>query len=121
MPLGKNIKKLRTEHGLTQDQLGDMLGVKKSAIQKYESGDIINLKMATIEKLANIFNVPPAVLVGWEQTKITKQAFEESVKLYFGSTSMQTLSLLYKLNDKGKVKVNDYVNDIYKIDDYRDR
>ena len=33
---GERIKKLRKEKGLTQQQLGEMLGVQKSAIAKYE-------------------------------------------------------------------------------------
>ena len=35
---GERIKKLRKEKGLTQQQLGEMLGVQKSAIAKYENG-----------------------------------------------------------------------------------
>ena len=31
---GERIKKLRKEKGLTQEQLGNLLGVKKSAIAK---------------------------------------------------------------------------------------
>ena len=42
------IKILRNQKGLTQDELGAYLGVKKSAIQKYESGAIVNLKSETI-------------------------------------------------------------------------
>ncbi len=34
---GERIKKLRKEKGLTQEQLGKLLGVKKSAIAKYEN------------------------------------------------------------------------------------
>ena len=37
---GERIKKLRKEKGLTQQQLGEMLGVQKSAIAKYENGRV---------------------------------------------------------------------------------
>ena len=41
---GERIKKLRKEKGLTQEQLGNLLGVKKSAIAKYENNRVENLK-----------------------------------------------------------------------------
>ena len=44
---GERIKKLRKEKGLTQQQLGEMLGVQKSAIAKYENGRVPNLKKET--------------------------------------------------------------------------
>lgn len=39
---GEIIKKLRKEHKLTQEQLGAILGVQKSAIAKYERGEIVD-------------------------------------------------------------------------------
>ena len=41
---GERIKKLRKEKGLTQQQIGEMLGVQKSAIAKYENVRVPNLK-----------------------------------------------------------------------------
>lgn len=64
MNTGDIIKKLRKEHNLTQEQLGDLIGVQKSAIAKYEKGRVENLKRASIEKLANYFNVSPSYLLG---------------------------------------------------------
>ena len=44
MSIGMTIKKLRQEKGLTQEELGTLLGLKKAAVQKYESGQVQNLK-----------------------------------------------------------------------------
>ena len=66
MDVGKYIKSLRTESGMTQEQLGELVGVKKAAVQKWESGMTQNLKRTTIQKLADIFNVNPAAFVGNE-------------------------------------------------------
>ncbi len=65
---GDIIKKLRKEKKLTQEQLGSMIGVQKSAIAKYERGEIVNLKRETIEKLANIFGVRPSYIMGMTDT-----------------------------------------------------
>lgn len=63
MKVGDYIKKLRTEKGLTQEELGEMLGVKRAAVNKWESGMVQNLKRTTIQKLAIIFNVNPATFI----------------------------------------------------------
>ena len=64
------IKELRTKHNLTQEELGAKLGVKKSAINKYENGSVENLKRSTIQKLSEIFNVSPIYIMGLEDTSI---------------------------------------------------
>lgn len=56
MNLGENIKKLRKEKNLSQEQLAEMLNVSRQAVSKWESGktypDIDNLVL-----LRDIFNV----------------------------------------------------------------
>ena len=49
--------------GMTQEELGKLLGVKKAAINKYETGTVVNLKRSTIENLCNIFSVTPQFLL----------------------------------------------------------
>ena len=63
METGDIIKKLRNEKKITQSQLGIMLGVNTSSIQKYENGATKNLKLETIRELCHIFDVPPIVFV----------------------------------------------------------
>ena len=64
MTMGERIKALRTQQGLTQEELGEKVGVKKSAIYKYETGLVVNLKRSTIEKLAKALGVKPTYLMG---------------------------------------------------------
>lgn len=66
MEMNDRIKYLRERSGLTQEELGEKLGVKKAAINKYETGKVENIKRATIEKLADIFEVSPSYIMGWE-------------------------------------------------------
>ena len=63
--IGERIKFERKRLELTQDELGEKLGVKKSSIAKYENGSIENIKRSTIEKMSKIFNCSPAYLMGW--------------------------------------------------------
>ena len=64
MTTSEIIKRLRKERVLTQEQLGQIIGVQKSAIAKYESGRVENLKRSSIEKLAKFFDVSPSYLLG---------------------------------------------------------
>lgn len=61
--VGDYIKSLRKNKGLTQEELGNMIGVKKAAVQKWESGMVQNLKRNTIKQLSEIFEVSPASFI----------------------------------------------------------
>lgn len=65
MTTGERIKYLRESLGLTQEQLGTLVGVQNAAIYKYENGLVINLKRAVIDKLAGALQTTPAYLMGW--------------------------------------------------------
>ena len=40
MTMGDRIRVLRREYGMTQKELGELLGVKNAAVQKYEKGTV---------------------------------------------------------------------------------
>lgn len=63
MNMGERIKQLRLEKGLTQEELGNYIGVKKAAVMKYEKGNVQNMKRSTIEILSKLFNVSPSYLM----------------------------------------------------------
>lgn len=63
MNIGAYIKKLRTENGYSQEELGRRLGVQRAAVQKWECGTVKNLKRDTIKKLSEIFNVPTSSFI----------------------------------------------------------
>lgn len=60
MKVSEYIKTLRTQKGISQEELGKIVGVQRAAVQKWESGATQNLKRTTIQKLAEYFNVNPA-------------------------------------------------------------
>ncbi len=61
--VGAYIKRLREENGLTQEQLGEIAGVQKAAVQKWESGATKNLKRKVIKALSEYFGVSAASFV----------------------------------------------------------
>ncbi len=64
--LNDRIKSMRIERGYTLAQIAELLGIKEATMQRYESGEIKNIKHETISKLANIFHCSPAYLMGWD-------------------------------------------------------
>lgn len=71
MTIGEKIKLLRTNLEMTQDELGEKIGVQKQAIYKYEQGLVVNLKRDIIAKLATALETSPAYLMGWEEPTIS--------------------------------------------------
>ena len=76
---GERIKELRIKKGLTQEELGSLIGVKKAAIHKYENNLVTNLRRSRLAKLAQALNTSPIYLMGLEdeegEISPTKQAY----------------------------------------------
>lgn len=72
MKFNENLKYLRKQYGLTQEQLAEQLNVSRQAITKWESGqslpDIENLK-----EISYIFSVSIDSLIGDIETKSTSK------------------------------------------------
>lgn len=75
MTTGERIRQLRIGKNMTQEMLGEKIGVKKAAIYKYENGLVVNLKRDIIEKLANVLEVSPSYLMGLDDMKDVPQGF----------------------------------------------
>ncbi|PHK50753.1 helix-turn-helix domain-containing protein [Staphylococcus edaphicus] len=62
-----DIKKRRLELNLTLEEVGNIVGVGKSTVRKWETGDIENMKRDKIVKLANALKVSPSYIMGFEE------------------------------------------------------
>ena len=74
MTTGEKIKMLRVKKGMSQEELGKKVGVQKAAINKYEKGIVVNLKMSTISKLADALDVTPVYLMGIGEEQLPANA-----------------------------------------------
>ena len=63
MEIGQKIKEARVSKGLTQEELGNMVGLQKSAIAKYENGRVVNIKRSTLQKLAKALDLRGSDLI----------------------------------------------------------
>ena len=78
MTMGDRIKRLRKARKMSQEELGQYLGVGKTAIHKYENGDVENIPRSGIVKMAQMFDVTPEYIL----------AFSDDEKLGYMSDSM---------------------------------
>lgn len=62
MPVSSNIKRLREQSGMTQEQLADKLEVARSTVTQWEGG-WSNPRMGMVQKLAGVFGVSTADIV----------------------------------------------------------
>lgn len=120
MTVGERLKKMRLAKGMTQEDLGKILGVTKGAIQKYESGQIINLKVDSIRKLSDLFQIAPGYFIFDD---IPDYGVMENVKdvlsIHFGQWFITFLKNFHDLNDEGKEKVYRYCLDMAMIEQYK--
>lgn len=63
--LQDRIKERRTALGLTLLELAEHLGVKEATMQRYESGEIKNIKHETVYELSKLLKCSPSYLMGW--------------------------------------------------------
>ena len=103
--MGLRIRQKRHELNLTLEELGDKLGIQKSAISKWERGEVMNIKREYIDKMATLFDVSPQWLMGYERAEEVTLTYEapghEPVKTtvdgqpIIGSEATSKRALLY--------------------------
>ncbi len=68
---GLRMKSLRKQKGLTQEQLGDMVGVSKDAISRYES-NTQTPSLERVRRIALVLNTSVDYLLGLENEPVIK-------------------------------------------------
>lgn len=73
MEIKDKIKSRRLELGLTLDEVAQKIGVAASTFQRYESGEIKNMRRDKVKKIADVLELSPSYLMGWsEQSDATE-------------------------------------------------
>ena len=69
---GRNLRTLRTERGLSQEKLADMMFVTRNAVSNWESGSRIP-DITMLSRLASVLHVPLDLLLGGEEIVVGTQ------------------------------------------------
>ena len=75
------LKELRKSRGYTLLDIARKMGVSEGTVQRWESGNIRTMKYDNIVKLAELLDVTPAVLMGW-QTEPAQNAQHQTEEVH---------------------------------------
>ncbi len=97
MLIGKRIKDMRIEKGLSQQELGELLGVTKVSVCGYENGTRTP-SLETFNLLADVFGTTTDYLLGREITIRSEDGAE-----YLGNISRDDIEIVKELKNNTKL------------------
>ena len=109
MELGQIIKDARIQKGLTQEELGNIVGLQKSAIAKYENGRVVNIKRSTLQKLAKALDLRGSDLIIENNPK---EAATLHARVLMDTELMLSIEQYYELSDEKKKMVRDLIRSL---------
>ena len=102
-------------------ELSEETGIDKSKLSSYMSGRY-KAKQDGIYLLSNVLDVDPAWLMGYnvpmERTNNSDFSINEAIKNKYGNSSIMLLNHYSVLNDLGKEKALENIEDLTKISEY---
>jgi len=114
--IGEKIKMARIAKGYTQEELGNLIGVQKSAVAKYENGRVVNIKRSVLAKISKVLEIAPVELVSDIEERPVEAA-NKLADLFLGIEIKETdaevramLEEFYTLSDAKKEQVREYVH-----------
>ena len=120
--MAENLKKVRKEHKLTQQDIANVLGIDRSTYTFYETGKT-SPSISTIYKLAEIYNVSIGYLLGVEEPKgeVRKKTVSMNVAaqgtdhIAFLDKDEQMLLMCYRIiSDENKSKAIQMMKELAK-------
>lgn len=109
MDMAQKIKELRKERDMTLEEVGNIVGVGKSTVRKWENGDIENMRRDKIVKLAKALNCSPAYLMGYPET-LDKVDTDSLVDSLSNPNLIEHIGKLKQLNTEHQQSVFDLID-----------
>lgn len=116
MTIGERIKDLRERNNMSKTDIAIKLGIAPQSVFKYEKNIVTNIPMENIEKLAEIFDVSPCYIMGWEDSNEASSSYLQKGKP--SPIQQKILSNCKQLNETGQKKVLDFSDDLVSTGKY---
>lgn len=113
----QRLKARRVDLDLTLEDVGNVAGISRSAVQKYEKGIIKNVYVSMVELFAKALRCNPAYLMGWVDTPEIETATGEALTLSNAERNM--VITVRNLNEEGQEKIADYLDDLTSSGKYK--
>lgn len=108
MSVGDLIKKTRLEKGMTQEELAEKVGVKKSAVAKWENGRVSEIKRSNLHRLSEALNLNPNQLLGDIEHDPVAVA-NELADIYLDPELRSMIGIYKSLSNDKQAQVREYV------------
>ncbi|SHG16977.1 MULTISPECIES: helix-turn-helix domain-containing protein [Eubacteriales] len=131
--VGDKIREIRKEHNMTQEQLAQKIGVKRSVVSKYETGNIVP-SIDQLYKIADVFSI----WIGELLDNMTGDIIDNVIKKSAGAIVYGALQkedeeiertnakldiiveiMFEELNEKGQQVAVERVQELARIAEYR--
>jgi transcriptional regulator with XRE-family HTH domain len=108
MDVGALIKRARLEKGFTQEELAEKVGVKKSAVAKWENGRVSEIKRSNLKNLADVLEMDPNQLLG-DIDRDPVGVAQELADIYLDENLRAMIAQYKKLSINKQAQVREYV------------
>ena len=115
MNVGEKIKSARLAKGYTQEELGKLIGVQKSAVAKYEKGRVVNIKRSVLAKISKVLEIAPAELVSDINEKPVEMA-ERHFEMIMDEDLNEIFEEFKSLDAQKKKIVKDLIHNLAKTE-----
>ncbi len=95
------VKSRRKALGLTMEDVAKGVGVSKATVQRWESGEIANVRRDKIASLANTLKTTPSYLMGWE---------DDIASLSDDELDSRIIEVFNRLSEEKQKQALDYMN-----------
>lgn len=119
MTVGQNIKAIRKEKGITQKKLSELTGISEVTIRQYEA-EKYKPKLEQVKKIAKALNTSPFNITQDLDRIRTDVSTYEYLSDVYGDEIAETIGKFLSLNDEGKDKVSDYIDDLIQSHKYEE-
>lgn len=106
----QRLKDRRKQLGLTLEEVGEVAGLSKSAVQKYEKGIIKTIQVSVVESFAYALRCNPAYLLDWVDDPATDEEARGAVVPTTEETAI--INTYRRFTDEGHAKVFEYLDDL---------
>lgn len=110
----ERIKEKRIELGITLSQVATKLGVTEATAQRYESGNIKSIPYDQICVYAELLNVSPSYIMGWED-RFSKESAILAATVAKTPELKELVNLYLSSDETGKSKILDNAKDISRL------
>lgn len=111
MDVGSIIKTARLQKGFTQEELAEKVGVKKSAVAKWENGRVSEIKRSNLKMLADALGLKPTDLLGDINSEAgAVSTANELADIYLDVELRKMIAEYNSLDIQKKAQVREYVH-----------